>query len=70
MTDIDKQIGSLTINALAEKLANEAAQCATYKSLYEIVENELKNMQAIIDSDEELKAKFEEAKGKMENGSK
>lgn len=70
MTDIDKQIGSLTINALAEKLANEATQCATYKSLYALIEEELKNMQKIIDSDEELKSKFEEVKGKMENGSK
>lgn len=70
MTDIDKQIGSLTINALAEKLANEATLCATYKSLYALIEEELKNIQKIIDSDEELKSKFEEVKGKMENDSK
>ena len=68
MNEQDKQISSLTIKSLGEKVGNEATQSATLEALYTVTAIELEQMKRIIESDEELKAKFEEVKGKMTNG--
>lgn len=68
MNEQDKQISSLTIKSLAERISNEATQSATIEALYTVTAMELEQMKRIIESDEELKAKFEEVKGQMTNG--
>ena len=68
MNEQDKQISSLAIKSLGEKVGKEATQSATLEALYTVTAMELEQMKQIIESDEELKAKFEEAKGKMTNG--
>lgn len=68
MNEQDKQISSLTIKSLAERVSTEATQSATLEALYTVTAMELEQMKQIIESDEELKAKFEELKGKMTNG--
>ena len=68
MNEQDKQISSLAINSLGERVGKEAVQSAMTESLYTVIAIELEQMKQIIDSDEELKAKFEEVKGKMTNG--
>lgn len=70
MNEQDKQISSLTIKSLSERVGNEATQSATLEALYTVTAMELEQMKRIIESDEELKAKFEELKGKMTNDSK
>ena len=65
---MNEQIPKLTINSLADKISKEATQAATYEALYTTATIELEQMKRIIESDEELKAKFEEAKGQMTNG--
>jgi hypothetical protein len=68
MTEQDKQISSLAIKSLSEKISKEATQSATLEALYTVTAMELEQMKQIIESDEKLKAKFEEVKGKMTNG--
>lgn len=68
MNEQDKQISSLAIKLLGEKVGKEATQSATLEALYTVTAMELEQMKQIIESDEELKAKFEEVKGKMTNG--
>lgn len=68
MNEQDKQISSLTINSLSKRISNEATQSAMTEAFYTVTAMELEQMKQIIDSDEELKAKFEEVKGKMVNG--
>ena len=68
MSEQDKQISSLAIKSLSEKISKEATQSATLEALYTVTAMELEQMKQIIESDEELKAKFEEVKGKMVNG--
>lgn len=68
MNETDKQISSLAIKSLSEKISKEATQSATLEALYTVTAMELEQMKQIIDSDEKLKAKFEEVKGKMVNG--
>ena len=68
MNEQDKQISSLAIKSLGEKVGKEATQSATLEALYTVTAMELEQMKKIIESDEELKAKFEEVKGKMVNG--
>ena len=68
MNEQDKQISSLTIKSLSEKISKEATQSATLEALYTVTAMELEQMKQIIESDEELKSKFEEVKGKMTNG--
>ena len=68
MNEQDKQISSLAIKSLGEKVGKEATQSATLEALYTVTVMELEQMKQIIDSDEKLKAKFEEVKGKMTNG--
>ncbi|WP_247941455.1 hypothetical protein [Streptococcus oralis] len=68
MNEQDKQISSLAIKSLSEKISKEATQSATLEALYTVTAMELEQMKQVIESDEELKAKFEEVKGKMTNG--
>lgn len=68
MNEQDKQISTLTIKSLAERVSNEATQSATLEALYTVTAMELEQMNRIIESDVELKAKFEEVKGNMTNG--
>lgn len=63
MNDQDKQISSLVINSLSDKLSQEATKSATFEALYTTNAMELEQIKKIIESDEELKAKFEEVKG-------
>ena len=65
---MNEQISSLTIKSLGDKLSKEATQSATLEALYTVTAMELEQMKQIIESDEELKANFEEVKGKMVNG--
>lgn len=67
MNEQDKQISSLTIKSLSERVSNEATQSATLEALYTVTALELDQMKRIIESDEELKAKFEEVKLKGNN---
>ncbi len=68
MNEKDKQISSLAIKSLSEKISKEATQSATLEALYTLTAMELEQMKQVIESDEELKTKFEEVKGKMTNG--
>lgn len=68
MNEKDQQISSLAIKSLSEKISKEATQSATLEALYTVTAMELEQMKQIIDSDEKLKAKFDEVKGKMTNG--
>lgn len=68
MNEQDKQISSLTIKSLSERVGNEATQSATLEALYTVTAMELKQIKKIIESDEELKTKFEQVKGQMING--
>lgn len=68
MSEQDKQISSLAIKSLSEKISKETTQSAMLEALYTVTAMELEQMKQIIESDEELKAKFEEVKGKMTNG--
>lgn len=68
MNEQDKQISTLTIKSLSERVSNEATQSATLEALYTVTTIEFEQMKQIIESDEELKAKFEEVKGQMING--
>lgn len=68
MNEQDKQISTLTIKSLSERVSNESTQSATLEALYTVTAMELEQMKRIIESDEELKTKFEEVKGKMTNG--
>ena len=68
MNETDKQISSLAIKSMGEKIGKEATQSATLEALYTVTAMELEQMKQIIESDEKLKAKFEEVKGKMTNG--
>nr|DAX30068.1 MAG TPA: hypothetical protein [Caudoviricetes sp.] len=67
MNDTDKQISSLAIKSLSERVAKEATQSATLEALYTVTAMELEQMKQIIELDEKLKTKFEEVKGKMVN---
>lgn len=68
MNEKDQQISSLAIKSLSERVGKEATQSATLEALYTVTAMELEQMKQVIDSDEKLKAKFEEVKGKMVNG--
>ena len=68
MNEKEQQISSLAIKSLSEKISKEATQSATLEALYTVIAIEFEQMKQIIESDEELKAKFEEVKGQMTNG--
>ena len=65
-----EEISQLIIRNLSDDIGMKASDAATYKALYEITQKQLNEILNIIESDEELKSKFEEAKGKMTNDSK
>lgn len=67
MNEQDKQISSLIIKSLSERVSNEATQSATLEALYTVTAMELEQIKNIINSDDELKAKFEEVKLKGNN---
>lgn len=68
MNEQDKQISSLVINSLSDKLSQEATKASMFEALYTTNAMELEQINKIIESDEELKTKFEQVKGKMTNG--
>lgn len=68
MNEQNQQISSLAIKSLSEKISKEATQSATLEALYTVTAMELEQTKQIIESDEELKTKFEKVKGKMTNG--
>ena len=62
-----EEISQLIIRNLSEDIAFKANDAATYKALYEVTQKQLNDILNIIESNEELKAKFEEAReGKEE----
>lgn len=65
---MNEQISRLVVNSLSEKLSQEATKSATFEALYTTTAMELEQIKKIIESDEELKTKFEQAKGQMING--
>lgn len=58
-----EEISQLIIRNLSEDIAFKANDAATYKALYEVTQNQLNDILKIIESNEELKSKFEEVKG-------
>lgn len=60
---MNEQISRLVVNSLSEKLSQEATKSATFEALYTTTAMELEQINNIINSNEELKAKFEEVKG-------
>nr|DAR80005.1 MAG TPA: hypothetical protein [Caudoviricetes sp.] len=68
MNEQDQQISRLVVNSLSEKLSQEATKSATFEALYTTTALELEQINKIIESDEELKTKFEQVKGQMTNG--
>mgnify|MGYP006925841191 FL=1 len=65
-----EEINQLIIRNLSDDIALKASDAATYKALYEITQKQLNEILNLIESNEELKTKFEEVKGKMTNDSK
>ena len=63
-----EEINQLIIRNLSDDIGLKASDAATYKVLYEITQKQLNEILNLIESNEELKAKFEEVKGKMTNG--
>lgn len=59
---MNEQISRLVVNSLSEKLSQEATRSATFEALYTTTAMELEQLKDIINSDEELKAKIEEAR--------
>lgn len=62
-----EEINQLIIRNLSEDIGLKASDSATYKALYEITQKQLNEILNLIESNEELKTKFEEVKGKMVN---
>jgi len=65
-----EEINQLIIRNLSDDIALKASDAATYKALYKITQKQLNEILNLIESNEELKAKFEEVKGQMTNDSK
>nr|DAF98503.1 MAG TPA: hypothetical protein [Siphoviridae sp. ctJgf18] len=63
-----EEISQLIIRNLIDDIGMKASDAATYKALYEITQKQLNEILNLIESNEELKAKFEEVKGQMTNG--
>ena len=63
-----EEINQLIIQNLSDDIGLKASDAATYKALYEITQKQLNEILNIIDSNEELKSKFEEVRGEMTNG--
>lgn len=65
-----EEISQLIIRNLSDDIGMKASDAATYKALYEITQKQLNEILNLIESNEELKTKFEELKGQMTNDSK
>ena len=63
-----EEINQLIIRNLSDDIGLKASDAATYKALYEITQKQLNDILNTIESNEELKTKFEEVKGQMING--
>ena len=63
-----EEINQLIIQNLSDDVGLKASDAATYKALYAITQKQLNEILNLIESNEELKAKFEEEKGQMTNG--
>ncbi|WP_142558271.1 hypothetical protein [Streptococcus mitis] len=63
-----EEISQLIIRNLSDDIGMKASDAATYKALYEITQKQLNEILNLIESNEELKTKFEEVKGQMTNG--
>lgn len=61
-----EEISQLIIRNLSEDIALKANDAATYKALYEVTQKQLNDILNIIESNEELQAKFEEARKEKE----
>ena len=58
-----EEINQLIIQNLSNDIGLKAIDTATYKTLYEITQKQLDEILNLIESNEELKSKFEELKG-------
>lgn len=58
-----EEINQLIIQNLSDDIALKASDSAAYKALYEVTQKQLNEILNLIESNEELKAKFEEVKG-------
>ena len=65
-----EEISQLINRNLSDDIGMKASDAATYKALYEITQKQLNEILNLIESNEELKTKFEELKGQMTNDSK
>lgn len=65
---MQEEINQLIIRNLSDDIGMKASDSATYKALYEITQKQLNEILNLIESNEELKSKFEELKGQMTNG--
>lgn len=65
-----EEINQLIIQNLSDDIGMKASDAATYKALYDITQKQLNEILNLIESNEELKTKFEEVKGQMTNDSK
>nr|DAX85018.1 MAG TPA: hypothetical protein [Caudoviricetes sp.] len=63
-----EEISQLIIRNLSDDIGMKASDAATYKALYDITQKQLNEILNLIESNEELKTKFEELKGQMTNG--
>ena len=58
-----EEINQLIIRNLSDDIGLKASDAATYKALYEVTQKQLNEILNLIESNEELKSKFEELKG-------
>nr|DAI14510.1 MAG TPA: hypothetical protein [Bacteriophage sp.] len=58
-----EEINQLIIRNLSDDIGLKASDSATYKALYEVTQKQLNEILNLIESNEELKTKFEEVKG-------
>lgn len=63
---MQEEISQRIIGNLSEDVAFKANSAATYKALYEVTQQQLNDILKIIESNEELQAKFEEARKEKE----
>lgn len=61
-----EEISQLIIRNLSDDIALKASDSATYKALYEITQKQLNEILNLIESNEELKAKFEKVRKEKE----
>ena len=59
---MEEEISQLIIRNLSDDIALKASDAATYKALYEITQKQLNEILNLIESNEELKSKFEDLK--------